>query len=540
MTEDAELLRRFRETGCEEAFAEMVKRHVDLVYSVAFRQVGYDVQLARDISQEVFVALARKAGRFEDEVVLTGWLYRCARFEAHRAMRSEHRRRIREQEAQKMHDINDDAIGSGTDWEEVRPLLDKAISELHEKDRDAICLRFFESRSFSDIGAKLKLSENASRMRVNRAIDKLSALLARDGIKSTSAALGVVVAGQASVAAPAGLSVSIAQGALAGIASASGGSLLGSFIGIINTTKMTIAWTSVVSVLVVGTAIYQSNRLEAAQENLDAMAMVRSDYLSKLDELNALKSRLLDLDGELASLSGSAGGVLNESLPEHGFRAEEFEAELETWVMRVDNLAEFLSVNQQYRIAELDNIDEALWLDAVQNRILKTEADYRMALSDLRRRAKQESMNKIFDAMRAYLKESGGELPTSAMELAAYSDEPIDEAILARYRIIDNDGANVSTMEKRKTVLWEEPVDVLWDYTARFFKGGTGSGRGGNVGNDLHFAIYHFEKDHSRNPLDVEELEPYVKDKSALDYYSEYIRAKGVPIRISAFESGQL
>ena len=120
---------------------------------------------------------------------------------------------------------------AAVDWEKLRPTLDLAIGELKDDDRDAVVLRFFEGKSFADVGAKLRLPENTARMRVERALDKLHALLARRGVTSTTAALAVALANQAGVAAPAGLAASVTGAALAGTA-ASGGGLMVTFMGI--------------------------------------------------------------------------------------------------------------------------------------------------------------------------------------------------------------------------------------------------------------------------------------------------------------------
>src|SRR5262245_48204416 len=98
MTADLELIRSYATTGSEEAFAEVTRRHLGLVYSAALRQVG-DVHLAQEVTQAVFVILARKAGSLRDGTVLAGWLFRTTRFAAARAVRAERRRQRREQEA---------------------------------------------------------------------------------------------------------------------------------------------------------------------------------------------------------------------------------------------------------------------------------------------------------------------------------------------------------------------------------------------------------------------------------------------------------
>ena len=209
MNADSELLREYAETRSAAAFADVVRRHVNLVYSVAYRKVGGDAHLAHDVAQEVFTALARKAGEVARRPSLAGWLYRSTHFAASDVVRAERRRREREKEANAMEQIFNEST-STADWDRVRPLLDDAIAELNDRDRDAVTLRFLASASFGEVGRRLGLTENAARMRVERALDKLHASLAKRGIRSTGAALGVALGHQAGIAAPAGLAAETA------------------------------------------------------------------------------------------------------------------------------------------------------------------------------------------------------------------------------------------------------------------------------------------------------------------------------------------
>jgi RNA polymerase sigma factor (sigma-70 family) len=217
MTEDAELLRRYAEERSEAAFAELVQRHLPLVYSVALRQVEGDAHLAEDVAQTVFAGLARKAGALSRHPVLSGWLYRSTQFAAIDVMRSERRRRAREQEAQTMHELSNSSDAQ-MDAEKIRPVLDQVMGELNDGDRDAVMLRFFEGRPFSDIGGKLRLTEDAARMRVDRALDKLRERLVQRGVTSTTAVLATTLANQAAVSAPAGLAAAVTGTALSGAA----------------------------------------------------------------------------------------------------------------------------------------------------------------------------------------------------------------------------------------------------------------------------------------------------------------------------------
>jgi RNA polymerase sigma factor (sigma-70 family) len=224
MIEDPELLRRYAEDRAESAFAEIVRRHVDLVYSAALRQVNGDAHLAQDVTQLVFTDLARKAHALARHRVLAGWLFTSTRYAAAKLVRGEQRRRTRETEAELMREILHDDGANTLDWARVRPVLDAALAELGEEDREAVLLRFFEGRDYAGVGVRLGLGENAARMRVERAVEKLRAALDRRGVRSTGAALALALAGQAVTAAPAGLAASVTGLVLAGGGAAAAGS----------------------------------------------------------------------------------------------------------------------------------------------------------------------------------------------------------------------------------------------------------------------------------------------------------------------------
>ncbi len=209
MIDDAELLRQYATDRTEQAFAELVRRHLGLVYGVALRQVGGDAHLAQDVAQEVFTALARKAPSLVARPALGGWLYQATQYAAINAVRRESRRRLRESAASIMAETE---LSSPPPMD-LRPELDRVLAELGDSDRDAVVLRFFEEKSFAEIGRRFRLTENAARMRVERALDKLQSSLARRGVKSTTAAMAGALANSVS-AAPAGLAATITQTAI--------------------------------------------------------------------------------------------------------------------------------------------------------------------------------------------------------------------------------------------------------------------------------------------------------------------------------------
>lgn len=262
MNSDAELLKEYASSGSEAAFAELVHRYVNLVYSAALRQVGDDRQVAEDVTQTVFTDLARKAGALSGHKALSGWLYTSVRFAAANARRSEQRRRAREQEAYAMNNLLREPE-SECAWEQVRPVLDDAMHELKDRDRQAVLLRYFENRDLKAVGEALGLSENAARMRVERALEKLRGLLRRRNITASSGALAVTLSSQAVMAAPTGLGTSIIGVTAASVAVGSGFTL--TFLGLMATTKSKILTGVAAFAIGIGTSFLIPGSTETAQ-----------------------------------------------------------------------------------------------------------------------------------------------------------------------------------------------------------------------------------------------------------------------------------
>lgn len=205
MNDDAQLLLRYARDHSEAAFAELVRRHIDLVYSAALRRCSGDSHRAEEVVQQVFTALANNSETLANHPALGAWLYSATRNAVINLAVAEQRRARREQEAVVSGFLS--AEQSGPDWNELMPVLDEVMDELSEPDRTAVLMRFFQQRSFLEIGAAFNVSENTARMRTERAIEKLRLLMGKRGVKSTAAALGLVLARQAVVAAPAALAV---------------------------------------------------------------------------------------------------------------------------------------------------------------------------------------------------------------------------------------------------------------------------------------------------------------------------------------------
>jgi uncharacterized protein (TIGR03435 family) len=209
--DDHQLLGQFARQNSQAAFAALVERHVNLVYSTALRHMG-NTHAAEEIAQAVFIILARKAGRISSKAILSGWLYQTTRLTAANFLRGEIRRQKREHEAYMQSKQNQ----PGSDiWTQIAPLLDEALSRLGERDRNAVVLRFFENKSLREVGASLGAGEDAAKMRVNRALEKLRKIFAQRGVNLSVTDIAGIITTHCVHTAPLGLAKAISTVAAA-------------------------------------------------------------------------------------------------------------------------------------------------------------------------------------------------------------------------------------------------------------------------------------------------------------------------------------
>ncbi len=304
-TESESLLAAYAKTGSEPAFRELLARYIDLVYSAAVRLAGNDAELAKDVTQTVFIDLARKAPNLLHHVMLGGWLHHHTVYVASTLMRGERRRQARERQAVQMNALPDH---TQENLAQIAPVLDEAIDQLGAEDRTAILLRFFEQCNFPSVAEALGSNEEAARKRVSRALEKLHLLLKHRGVSLSAAALGTVLASEAVTAAPAGLALSVAGTALT--SAAAGGTAL-TVLKIMNMTNLKLG---VIGALVVGgvatpLAIQHHSLVEQREEN--RALRQQAEQMAKLETEN---DRLSNLVARANSASSIGDDRLRELL----------------------------------------------------------------------------------------------------------------------------------------------------------------------------------------------------------------------------------
>ena len=309
MTDDAELLSRYAADQSEDAFAELTRRHVDLVHSAALRLMNGDLHAAQDVTQQVFTEVARQAKRLARHPALVGWLYTTTRLMALRMNRTEQRRQAREQEANMMNELLHDDTPP-VDWNRLRTVIEDAMHELDDQDRHAVLLRYFQNKTLNEVGAELNLTENAARMRVDRALDKLRGKLARHGITTTAAALAAVVAANAVQAAPAGLAATISAAAVAGSAVQASTLIVATKTIAMTTLQKTIVAAALAAA--VGTGIYAVHqgaqlrgRIQSLQEQQSPMTAQIQQLQQERDRANNQLAALRDENARLKSDSNT-------------------------------------------------------------------------------------------------------------------------------------------------------------------------------------------------------------------------------------------
>ena len=469
--DDITLLRQYTEHNSVEAFATLVTRHVNKVYSVALRHTRNPHQ-AEEITQAVFVIFARKAKQMRQHAVLSGWLYQTARLTAVTFIRSEIRRTRREQEAYMQSTLNENESET---WTQIAPLLDAAMAGLNETDRHAVVLRFFDGKSMGEVGAALGASEGAAKMRVNRAMEQLRQFFVKRGIASTTATLAGAISANSVQAAPAGLAAVISSTALSGTTITTAALIAATKAIAMTAFQKTIITAALAATI--GTGIYEAHQaaqlriqnqsslqqqasLTAQVQQLSQLLTDATNQLAGLVAENAqLKSNsneheLLKLRGEVSQLR--TANAQNDSNDPADEAAKSVAA-------RVKQMKQWLEQNPNEQIPELQYLTAQEWLRGASYSVdWKTDDDFDRALSQLRRDAKRTFANSIGEALANYIAGNNGQLPGDISQLGSYFNPPVDETILQRYQLLQT--GNLSNFPNKEPLIAEKaPVDDQYD-----------------------------------------------------------------------------
>jgi len=374
MTSDLDLLGKFARGHSQDAFTELVKRHVNLVYSAALRQVR-SPQLAEEIAQSVFADLARSGTGIlpvNETNSLTPWLYAVTRRTAIDVIRKESRRQLREQIAVEMNNMN----ATATDWTQIEPLLDDAMAALDETDRDAILLRFFENKSLREVGTQLGVSDDAAQKRVSRAVDRLREYFSKRKITVGVGGLIALISANAVQSAPIGLAVTISAAALAGTAAATSTVIAATTKTIAMTTLQKIFITATVAVLA-GAGVYEAKQSHDARAEAQTLQQEQAPLEEQIQQLQNnfadATNRLADLISENSRLKSNSNqtellrlrgqvGVLRAQLADANSKEKQSEQPPLATAREYYNRADRHAMNHEYE-AQLADLNKAIELD---------------------------------------------------------------------------------------------------------------------------------------------------------------------------------
>jgi RNA polymerase sigma factor (sigma-70 family) len=308
---DLQLLARYTQDRAEDAFAELVRRHVDLVHSAALRQVR-SPQLAEEVAQSVFADLAQAGTKLKPDTILTAWLYQVTRRTAIEVVRREARRQLREQIATEMNALNASGTGCQPVWSDLEPLLDEAMSRLDENDRAAVLLRYFENQSLRDVGRQLGMSDDAAQKRVSRAVERLREFFAKHRVNIGASGMASLLSANAVQAAPAGLAVTISTAAaLAGASTVTSSTVITLTKAIAMTTVQKILVTATVAILA-GAGIYEARQASTLRGQVQAVQQQQAPLAEKVEQLSRERE---DATRQLAALRDE-NERLNRNTPE--------------------------------------------------------------------------------------------------------------------------------------------------------------------------------------------------------------------------------
>ena len=471
---DQQLLRDYAEHHSDAAFGELVRRHIDAVYSAALRLTGEE-QSARDTTQAVFVVLAQKAASLTGHPVLSGWLHTTARNQACKSIRAEARRRICEQEAATMNQLL--ATGADATWQHIAPHLDDALGELTEADRDALMLRYFEKKSAPEMAGLLGITEEAAQKRVTRAVERLRELFSRRKVTIGTGSLVVLISANAVQSAPIGLAAVITTTALAGAAISTSTVLAATKTIAMTTLQKTLITAALVTT--VGAGIFEAHQAAQLREQNQVLQQQQAALAGQLRQLqgerddatNRLATSAEDSattknnNTELLKLRAEVTRLRQASADTSGAQNDARAALVKSWLAREDQLRQSVEQYPARAIPEFKLLSSQQWLDAAMNARFDTDEQLQKNLAELRSTAENNFASQALDAIKKYAATNNGEFPADISRLQPYFSPPMDDAILQRWKVAPgsaNPGVGVGDMIITEKAPVDAAVDRQW------------------------------------------------------------------------------
>lgn len=492
---DHALLQNYAATGSQEAFAALVRRHLDLVYSAARRQVR-SPELAEEIAQAVFLDLSRAAKTIPSEAPLAAWLYVVTRRTTVDTIRRESRRQAREHAAYEIAAMNSPAA---PDWPRVEPLLDEAMESLDADARSAVLLRYFENKSLREVGEALSTSEDTAQKRVSRAVDQLRTFFLQRGVTVTAAGLTTDLSAHAIHSAPLALGTSISA------AVALPPAVVAATTQLVMTTAQKTLLTATLA-LVVGGAFYESS-LFARQKSEIAALDRRTTRLSA--EVRRVHEQQLTAANRLAAVEGAVDPHPVPTAPAAD-GASALELEMRAWLANLDQLKQLIEKSPELGLPELQFVSDETWFSVAAGAKLDSDAGIRQALAKLRHGAESTMATKLAQALDSYVKANDGILPAQVPQLLPFFQPAIDPGLLDRYEMLQTGRLTDVPVPQRMALLGaKSPVDVEYD---DYWTIGRGYGAQSAMRRNLDFAQSAFAASHGgQRSSNSAELLPYLK-----------------------------
>jgi RNA polymerase sigma factor (sigma-70 family) len=391
---DMDLLREFARHNSETAFAELVHRHLNLVYSVALRFTASPGN-AEDVAQAVFIILARKAARLNERTVLTGWLYETTRLTAAGWLRSQKRRQAHEQEAFMQSTL--DQPGTDEVWRQLAPHLEAGMSRLAERDRTLLALRFYENKTGAEAAALMGIREEAAHKRTARALEKLRKFFTKRGVSSTTAILAGTISANSVQAAPAGLAAKITAAAILSSAAIHSAALIAATKTIAMTTLQK-SFITITIVATVGVGIYEARQATTLRHQVQTLQQQQAPLAEQIQQLqrerNDATNRLTDMADELAKANGNNLELLK------------LRGEVGMLRQQTNSLRKLMQENQKL-LTQLSAQPDSTNQVSAEDRFI------------LRQTHIVDAMNILLNAVKTYAASHNGEYPISFEQLTA-------------------------------------------------------------------------------------------------------------------------